>query len=161
MARRPAWPEGLISCSAQQPLAQRAPAPRPQPGPRPGKWHPAWAAFNPTVLSRRWRSDGRPRPAEDQKAPAAAVPLKTLVQFCLPFSPSALLTPPASRRKGARRTGARKKERSAGEDGAAVRPFAGARVRLRAAPSNGLATGALLVRVRTRARAQDSSGAAP
>ena len=43
------------------------------------------------------------------------------------------------------------KERSAGEDGAAVRPFAGARVRLRVAPSNGLATGALLVRVRARA----------
>ena len=109
MARRPAWPEGLIACPAQQPLAQRAPTPRPQPGPGPGKWHPAWAAFDPTVLSRRWRSDGRPRPAEDQKAPAAVVPLKTLVQFCLPFSPSALLTPPASRRKGARRIGARKR----------------------------------------------------
>ena len=93
MAWRPAWPKGLIACSAQQPLAQRTPAPRPQAGPGPGKWHPAWAAFDPTVLSRRWRSDGRPRPAEDQKAPAAAVPLKTLVQS---FPPLLSLAPHAT-----------------------------------------------------------------
>jgi hypothetical protein len=52
------------------------------------------------------------------------------------------------------------KKRSAGEDGAAVRPFAGARERLRVAPSNGLTTGTLWFES-AHARAQDSNGVAP
>ena len=63
---------------------------------QPGKSWPFILMGRPCVTS----AGSKPRPS-------VAHP-QTLAHFVLPFSPSALLTPPASRRKGARCTGARK-----------------------------------------------------
>jgi hypothetical protein len=55
-------------------------------------------------------SIGRPCVTSAGSKPHPPVaPPQTLAHICLPFSPSALLTPPASCCKGARRTGARKR----------------------------------------------------
>ena len=108
------WASSTAAAAQTRPAAQhpernaRSPAPRPQPGPGPGIRRPAWASFSPANRGHAFWSDGHAWLPRDQN-PARRSPLpKTLAHFCLPFSPSALLTPPASRRKGAQRTVARK-----------------------------------------------------
>ena len=110
----------MKQCSPQRRNAARAPAAvqqsaRSLPRAQAATW--AWAGNSSPRLGLIQPGEswpfiliGRPCVTSAGTKPRPPVaPPQTLAHFVLPFSPSALLTPPASRRKGARRIGARKR----------------------------------------------------